>query len=210
MARNERRFELEDGAELVVVTGFLSAPERAALLDESQSYPWEQKPVMGVPTLRKNAWFADDPSAIYEYSGQRWLPVPLTPRQTELRDRLERFLDERLDAVLAGYYPHGGAGVGYHADDEPILGPNPTIASLSIGARRVFQVARTSRARLIVAELELPLDDGDLLVMRKSFQRCYRHALKKESKSIGPRLNLSYRKLVASGGAVQQNPASRA
>jgi alkylated DNA repair dioxygenase AlkB len=196
MARNERRYALDGDAELVLVAGFLSTSERQALLDESRSYPWERQPVMGIPTLRSNAWFADDPNAIYEYSGQRWLPVPLTPCQIALRARLEELLGERLNAVLAGYYPHGGAGVGYHADDEPILGNEPTIASLSIGATRVFQIARASRARPIAPELELPLEDCDLLVMRKSFQRRYRHALKKESKTIEARLNLSYRRLV--------------
>jgi len=194
----ERRIALDHGAELVLVPAFLSARERQALLVESQGYPWERQPVMGVPTLRSNAWFADDAGAVYEYSGQRWVPVALTPLQAELRDRLEASLEERMNAVLAGFYPHGGAAVGYHADDEPILGANPTIASLSIGASRIFQIAPAGRGRPREPELEIALDDGDLLVMRGTFQTHYRHALKKAARSVGPRLNLSYRRLTTS------------
>ena len=192
---NAHAITLEPGAELVLVRGFLAEPERAALLAESASYPWEQKPVMGMPTLRANAWFAEDARAVYEYSGQRWVPAPLTPLQTALRDRLEPVLGERMNAVLAGYYPHGGAGVGYHSDNEALLGSEPTIASLSIGALRTFQIAHVSSGRPPVGDIELPLDDGDLLVMRGTFQRRYRHALKKTARSVGPRLNLSYRRV---------------
>jgi alkylated DNA repair dioxygenase AlkB len=192
---NTRTVALEAGAELLLVRGFLAEPERTALLAESASYPWEHQAVMGMPTLRANAWFAEDARAVYEYTGQRWVPAPLTPLQTALRDRLEPMLGERMNAVLAGYYPHGGAGVGYHADDEALLGSDPTIASLSIGALRTFQIAHVSRGRPPVADIELPLDDGDLLIMRGTFQRHYRHALKNTTRSVGPRLNLSYRKV---------------
>lgn len=187
---------LEHGAELVLAPGFLTPSERTALLEESRRYPWARQPVMGVLTLRSNAWFAEDSRAVYEYTGQRWTPVPLTPTQRDVRDRLTSVLGERLNSVLATHYPHGGAGVGYHADDEPIFGENPTLASLSIGASRLFQVAQNSRARPGHADLELLLNDGDLLIMRGTFQHHYRHALKKGAKSIGPRLNLSYRRVL--------------
>jgi alkylated DNA repair dioxygenase AlkB len=192
---SEQRYVLEHGAELVLVPGFLTLSERCAFLDESASYPWEHQPVMGMPTLRANAWFADAARAVYEYTGQRWVPTPLTPLMSALCDRLEPVLDERMNAVLAAYYSHGGAAVGYHADDEPLLGTDPTIASLSIGATRIFQIAHVSRGRPPVGDLEIPLGDGDLLIMRPGFQRHYRHALKKAPRSVGPRLNLSYRRI---------------
>ena len=128
----------------MLVRGFLAEAERAALLAESAGYPSKlQKPVMGMPTLRANAWFADDARAVYEYTGQRWVPAPLTPLQIALRDRLDPMLGTRMNAVLAAYYPHGGAGIGYHADNEAtMLGSNPTIVSLSIGATRTFKENR--------------------------------------------------------------------
>ena len=183
---NTRTVALEPGAELVLVRGFLAEPERAALLAESASYPWEHQPVMGMPTLRANAWFAEDARAVYEYTGQRWVPAPLTLLQSALRDRLEPMLGERMNAVLAAYYPHGGAGVGYHADNEAILGNDPTIASLSIGAMRTFQIAHVSRGRPPVADLEIPLDDGDLLVMRGTFQRRYRQRSRRPRAAWSP------------------------
>lgn len=208
-----RYFPVEPGAELFLVPGFLDASEREALLAESARYAWERQPVMGVPTLRSNAWFADDASAVYEYSGQRWGPAPLTKLQSALRDRLENVLGERPNAVLASLYPHGGAAVGYHADDEPLFGDRPTIASLSAGAPRNFQITRSRQGRVLEAELEIPLEDGDLLVMRGTFQSRYRHALKKAARSVGPRLNLSYRRVVTRAtqpDSTQPMPASRA
>jgi alkylated DNA repair dioxygenase AlkB len=199
--RSATLYALDHGAELVFVPGFLTEVEKERLLDESQKYPWARQPVMGVLTLRSNAWFAEDPRAVYKYSGQSWTPEPLTPQQVEVRDRLTAALGERMDSVLATHYPHGGAAVGYHADDEPIFGENPTLASFSIGASRVFQVAEKSRAGKGAADLEVVVSDGDLVVMRGPFQHHYRHAVKKASKSVGPRLNLSYRRVVFSATA---------
>ena len=43
--------------------------------------------------------------------------------------------------MLANLYRDGNDSMGFHADDEPELGNNPVIASLSLGAERplVFQ-----------------------------------------------------------------------
>jgi alkylated DNA repair dioxygenase AlkB len=191
----DRRVVLDHGAELLLFRAFLTPEQCRDLLDDSRSYPWQRQPVMGMPTLRSNAWFAEDSNAVYEYSGQRWVPAPLTERLRELGARLEPLLGERMNSVLASYYPHGGAAVGFHADDEPLFGTNPTIASLSIGAARTFQIAK-SRVRPVTPELELALGDGDLLVMRETFQHHYRHAVKKAARSVLPRLNLSYRRVV--------------
>lgn len=189
-------YRFEPASELVLVRGFLSEAERRGVLEESRAYHWERQKIRGVQTLRANAWFADAANAVFEYSGQRWVPQPFTRELARLRDELVAVASERFDSVLAGYYPNGAAAVGYHADAEALFGLNPTLASLSIGASRVFQVAHKTRARPGAADLELTLDDGDLLLMRGSFQHHYRHALKKASPHVGERLNLSFRKLV--------------
>lgn len=187
---------LDGGAELVHVPAFLPTDERAVLWDESQGYPWAHQTIRGVRTLRANAWFADDARAVYAYSGQRWSPVPLAPSLVALRERLEGAFHERMNSVLATLYPNGNAAVGYHADDEPLFGEDPVVASLSVGATRTFQVVRRDLARSGRACLEVVVKDGDLVIMRGPFQRHYLHALKKSSKSVGERINLSYRRVV--------------
>jgi alkylated DNA repair dioxygenase AlkB len=42
--------------------------------------------------------------------------------------------------MLANLYRDGHDSVAWHADDEPDLGPNPTIASMSFGDSRNFEL----------------------------------------------------------------------
>ena len=79
--------------------------------------------------------------------------------------------------------------MGYHSDDEPELGPEPTIASISLGARRRFVL----RHRVTREQWTWELGGGDLLVMRDESQRDYAHAVPKTARPIGPRMNLTFR-----------------
>jgi alkylated DNA repair dioxygenase AlkB len=79
--------------------------------------------------------------------------------------------------------------MGFHSDDEPELGSEPTIASISLGDRRRFVLRhRVSRERW-----SWDLGAGDLLVMRAESQRDYAHAVPKTARVIGPRMNLTFR-----------------
>ena len=79
--------------------------------------------------------------------------------------------------------------MGFHSDDEPELGPEPTIASVSLGARRRFVL----RHRATRERWTWELGAGDLLVMRHESQRDYAHAVPKTTRPIGPRMNLTFR-----------------
>jgi len=79
--------------------------------------------------------------------------------------------------------------MGFHSDDEPELGPEPTIASISLGARRRFVL----RHRVTRERWTWELGGGDLLVMRDESQRDYAHAIPKTTRAIGPRMNLTFR-----------------
>ena len=84
--------------------------------------------------------------------------------------------------------------MGYHADDEPELGPEPTVATLSLGETRRFASRRAQRARASERALSLPLTAGSLLVMGGSCQRHYRHAIPKEARPlVGERIGLTFR-----------------
>jgi alkylated DNA repair dioxygenase AlkB len=79
--------------------------------------------------------------------------------------------------------------MGWHSDDEPELGPRPTIASVSLGARRRFLL----RHRASGLRWSVELGEGDLLVMRDESQSDYRHAVPKTMRALGPRMNLTFR-----------------
>jgi alkylated DNA repair dioxygenase AlkB len=141
------------------------------------------------------AWHGD-PGCRYRYSGQTYEPAPWTPGLARLRALLVARTGLPWNAVLANYYRDGDDSVGWHADDERELGPtrdDVAIASLSLGATRRFVM----RARAGGERREFALGDGSLLVMRGSTQRHWRHALPKTTAPVGPRLNLTFRVIVA-------------
>ena len=88
--------------------------------------------------------------------------------------------------------------MGMHADQEPELGERPVIASLSLGATRRFQLRH--RRGTAHGKLDFALTDGSLLVMRGDTQRDYRHGVPKEPLVHTPRINLTFRRVLASRG----------
>ena len=63
-------------------------------------------------------------------------PLPLR----ELKSRLEENTGLCFNSMLANLYRDGHDSVAWHSDDEPELGPNPTIVSLSFGDVRNFEM----------------------------------------------------------------------
>ena len=100
--------------------------------------------------------------------------------------------------VLINRYRDGKDSMGYHADDEPELGPDPVIACLSLGQTRRFSLrphARGSRE----SPLQLSLTHGSLLVMGGTCQRHYRHAVPRDPNATeAERVSLTFRRLLRS------------
>jgi len=81
--------------------------------------------------------------------------------------------------------------MGLHADDEPELGDNPVIASLSLGQER--KIYFQHKHRKDVDNLVLPLPHGSLLIMAGATQHNWKHGVRKVRGHCGPRLNLTFR-----------------
>jgi len=177
----------------------------ARLIDE---IPWRRQSVTLFgkthPQPRLICWMGD-PGCAYLYSGTRWEPEPWHPLVDALRTRAEALSGARFNAVLLNLYRDGADSMGFHADDEPELGERPVIASLSLGAERTMLLRhRHDRAQ---ATQRLPLADGDLLVMRGDTQRNWRHAIPKTRRPVGPRLNLTFRRIVSAPRLPDSAPA---
>ena len=125
----------------------------------------------------------------------RFEPHLLAAALAELRPQgCERAAGEEFNSVLANLYRDGRDAMGWHSDDEPELGAQPIIASLSLGAPRRFVVE--GRAPTGGDKLELELPHGSLLVMRGDTQANYRHALAAhEARPTGERINLTFRRI---------------
>ena len=138
------------------------------------------------PTPRLTSWFGD---SAYRYSGIVNEPAAWPKPLAELQGRLCRELNADFNSCLANLYRDGTDSMGYHSDNEPELGPRPTIASISLGDRRRFVL----RHRATRERWNWDLGHGDLLVMRDESQSDYAHAVPKTSRAVGPRMNLTFR-----------------
>lgn len=161
-----------------------------------QQLPWQtgQITLFGQPQLipRLQCWVADRPNG-YQYSGQ---PLPVAPWIDELRtlrDDLNTRLDTGFNSVLCNLYRHGEDSMGWHSDDEPELGTDPVIASVTLGVERDFSLRRRGSSR---QHGTLPLSHGSLLVMQAGMQRRWQHALPKRRRVTDARINLTFRQIL--------------
>ncbi len=138
---------------------------------------------------RLSAWVGD-PGASYTYSRVRHEPLAWTPTLAALRDRLDSEFSVRFNSVLVNCYRDGRDSMGWHADDEPELGAEPLIASISLGAERVMRFRSRGENR---ATHTLNLAAGSLLLMAGRTQQLYQHAIDKTRAAVGERINLTYR-----------------
>ncbi|QFU77708.1 alpha-ketoglutarate-dependent dioxygenase AlkB [Halioglobus maricola] len=156
--------------------------------------PWRQESitVYGKTHLQPRllAWYGE-PAAVYRYSGKTHQPLPWTDQLDGLRRRMEALAGTPFNSVLLNYYRDGRDSMGLHADDEPELGPEPVIASLSLGEERAlyFRHKRDKQAR----GLDVSLPHGSVLLMSGATQRYWKHGIRKLRRDCGPRLNLTFR-----------------
>lgn len=138
---------------------------------------------------RLTAWYGE---ASYTYSGLTLDPLPLTPLLEALRRAVEAVSGHRFNSVLLNYYRDGRDSMGMHSDDEPELGPEPVIASLSFGAARSFLLRHKTKK----LGRKIELSDGSLLLMRGCTQHNWLHGINKTEKIVGARLNLTFRYVI--------------
>lgn len=155
---------------------------------------WQQPELFIAGKMRKiprrQAWYGDA-QASYRYSGRRFSPLPWSQTLAELRHQVEYQCQASFNSVLVNHYCGGADSVGWHADDEPELGDQPVIASLSLGSMRRFVFKSRSGGQRLAVELH----SGDLLLMAGNTQRYWLHALPKTRKPVGGRINLTFRKV---------------
>lgn len=188
-------FPLPDG-EVRLDSHWMSPADADALLAAlMRQVPWEVHRIRlfgrEVDSPRRSCWIGD-PQARYRYSGTLFEPRPWPDALRPVRERLQHDLGTPFNSVLANLYRNGDDAMGWHSDSEPELGPTPVIASVSLGATRRFSLKhRDDPSR----RLAIDLPHGSLLVMSGTTQRHYRHALPCTARPIGPRVNLTFRRI---------------
>ena len=186
------------GAEVYYDEHFLQ-PEEALLFNTLLSKcAWERrKASFGYAVPRDEAYYGD-PGTHYTYSQREYKPLPWIPELLSLKVRVEEATPMAAytnlglpklgyNAVLCNLYLDGNDSVGLHADAEPEMGP--VIASVSLGAERLFRLKRKDGS--VVFSERLP--DGSLLIMAGKTQKNFKHEVPKEPGVTQPRINLTFR-----------------
>ena len=164
------------------------AAEVMRLLMEETDWRHEEVKVWGKLHMqpRLTAWHGE---ASYRYSGKTFHPLPFTPLQLHIKQAVEHATGRRFNSVLLNYYRDERDSMGFHADDERELGPDPAVASVSFGAPRTFIL----KHRRLPKTVKLALGDGCLLLMAGALQSHWLHGINKERTARGPRINLTFR-----------------
>ena len=94
--------------------------------------PWRQESITVYDQRhlqpRLTAWFGDYGVSADGGYQKLYRTVAFTPRLLALKATIELMTGYHFNCVLANLYRDGQDAVGYHADNERILGVNPAIA----------------------------------------------------------------------------------
>ncbi len=158
------------------------------------SHQWESQSLImfgkKVDEPRMSTWYAD-PHLPYTYSGAQRTPHPWTTELNDIRHLCEQHVEHTFNGVLVNLYRTGADHLGWHSDDESVNGPEPIIASISLGAERRFDL----RHRDSGERISTMLPHGSLLVMSGRSQSHWVHRIPKSSSLTEPRINLTFRHL---------------
>jgi alkylated DNA repair dioxygenase AlkB len=140
---------------------------------------------------RLEAFFATE-NKTYSYSDKTLQTHPFTAELLALKSKIEAISQVQFNCVLVNLYRNGQDSNGWHADNEPELGKNPVIASLSLGATRRFDL----RHNLTIEKISFNLTNGSLLLMKGEMQHFWKHQISKTKKVNEGRINLTFRMLI--------------
>lgn len=135
------------------------------------------------------AWHGDA-EVNYRYSGVDHRALPWKQSLLDIRKMLSDKVSETFNGVLLNLYRDGQDSMGWHSDDEPELGNEPVIASISLGQERNMQFRGRDNHAIKVS---LVLPHGSLLLMKGKSQLGWQHQIPKSRRPMKPRINLTFR-----------------
>jgi alkylated DNA repair dioxygenase AlkB len=187
-----KHIDIRDGGTLDFSETFYRKIDADALFAQLHAEtPWQQERGRTGPFPRLTAWYADV-GLTYTYSGVTHQALPWTAALSEVRRRVEEAGATTFNSLLLNLYRDGNDSIGFHTDAEPELGANPVVASISLGAVRQFVMKHIDTGE----KLKYDLPHGSLLIMGGTCQNHWLHGVPKTKIAAGPRLNLTFRKIV--------------
>ncbi|MDG2314546.1 MAG: alpha-ketoglutarate-dependent dioxygenase AlkB [Flavobacteriaceae bacterium] len=156
---------------------------------------WQQDPITvfgkTYPQPRLTALYGNN-GLPYSYSNITMHPHPFTQEMNLLLNNIKAVCSTEFTSVLMNLYRNGSDSNGWHSDDEKELGADPVIASLSLGATRMFHLRhKFDKSK----RHKMELTHGSLLLMSGKTQHFWQHQIPKTKKEVAPRINLTFRKI---------------
>lgn len=190
---DEITFDLID-AQVSYVPSFIGFEEANELFNKLiNDISWQQDDIVvfgkKFQQPRLTALYGNDGKS-YSYSSLTMFPNKWNSLLMYIKEKVEEFMNVKFTTVLLNYYRDGNDSNGWHADNEKELGKNPTIASISFGAKRVFQMKHNTNKD---QKFKIELEHGSLLIMKGTTQHFWKHQIPKSTKKVGPRINLTFR-----------------
>ena len=180
----------------ILFENFLTADFAVQAFDEIKNEnKWEQPEItiFGNTVLepRLSTWH-NELGEGYKYSGVMRRAQPFSETLSEIRNRCAEVANTPFNSALVNLYRNGQDGMGWHSDNEACNGPEPTIASVSLGATRRFDM----RHRKTGETIKIQLESGSLLVMAGKSQQYWVHQVAKTKRVHEPRINLTFRRVI--------------
>ena len=166
---------------------------------------WKQEPIKifgkEVMQPRLTAWYGDITRS-YAYSGITMAPNHWIHPLLEIKTTADQLSGAASTSALMNLYRDGNDGLGWHRDNEKVLGPAPTIASVSLGAIRTFQLRDYKDKNNLIS---IDLEPGSVVIMKGESQKVWEHRVPKSAKKHGARINITFRVIQSPRDASQEN-----
>jgi alkylated DNA repair dioxygenase AlkB len=175
------RIELDEHSWVDYCPGWLDGSD-AIFAELSASAPWEQR----ISTVYDRT--APEPRLTAGWDVDVAGNTP--PVLVELAATLSRRYAVTFDRVWVNLYRDGNDSVAWHRDRNHKVMTRPLVATVSLGARRQFQLRRRGTTR--IAHAFRP-GEGDLVVMGGACQIDWEHAVPKTRRPVGPRMSVTIR-----------------
>lgn len=140
--------------------------------------------------VKRKSFAYGAPGLAYHYAGVERTAARFTTELDALRERVEKASSASYNFVLCNLYLDGDTSLGWHSDDERELVSGATIASISLGAERDFDLRLGNSGGRCARQ---KLAHGSLLLMGGETQRHYQHCVPKRAACDTPRINLTFR-----------------
>ena len=184
------------GLEIISYEKFINTSDADRIFSSAlNEIPWETSTIKmygkELPIPRLQCWIGD-PGCEYAYSGKSLQRYDFFEPLIEIRSLIQNQLGIYFNSVLANLYRNGNDSMGFHADDEPELGNNPVIASLSLGEERPLIFQNKDKAE--TKTFDQP--HGSLMLMKGATQSAWKHGIRKSKKISEPRINFTFRNII--------------